>query len=132
MFGLFNRKSKPQKRVDVHPSKSTVKLMWDYGCWPVWKYDGEIFDNVSPESLPLCPATRDRLARWAAVPDSKYERHKDCPQDMVWTDEETQMFEAEGRELWSILQRELGAGFYVVYHSTTARRVLSPENEDMV
>jgi len=37
----------------VHGSEPAIKLMWDYGCWTVWQFDGEIFENVRPESLPL-------------------------------------------------------------------------------
>lgn len=68
------------------------------------------------------------LGCWAAIPDIKFAKHADYPQDISWTADEIQSFEAEGRALWWILQRELGESYHVVYNSTTERRVLLPED----
>ncbi len=105
-----------------------IKLMWDYHCWPLWESGGSQY-ALEPDSLPLSESTKDRLQKWAAIPDTKLAEHSDYPPDITWTADETQSFEAEGRELWRILQRELGVGFCVVYHSTTERRDLLPDNE---
>jgi hypothetical protein len=105
-----------------------IKLMWDYQCWPLWEPGSEHY-ALKPDSLPLSQATKDRLARWAAIPDAKLSKHMENPPDIIWTAEESRAFEVEGRALWTILQRELGAGFHVVYHSTVERRVLLPEDE---
>jgi hypothetical protein len=85
--------------------------------------------SVDPDSLPLSTATRARLQSWASIPDAKLAEHISAPQDITWTAEEKRTFEAEGRELWRMLQRELGRDYYVVYHSTAAGRILSPEDE---
>ena len=106
-----------------------IKLMWDYHCWPLWQHDGQIFDNTDPATLPLSAATLARLEAWAAIPDAKLAEHADCPQDISWAAHETQSFEAEGRALWRILQRELGEDYHIVYHSTAERRDLLPEDE---
>jgi hypothetical protein len=105
-----------------------IKLMWDYGCWPLWQHDGQIFDNVDPATFPLSEPTRARLEAWSAIPDAKL-AEVEYPPDMKWTAEEDQNFEAEGRALWLILQRELGPDYHVVYHSTSEGRVLLPEDE---
>ena len=105
-----------------------IKLMWDYNCWPLWETGGSQY-ALESDSLPLSQSTKDRLERWAAIPDAKLAEHMDNPPDITWTADETRSFEAAGRELWRILQRELGAGFCVVYHSTTERRDLLPEDE---
>lgn len=102
--------------------------MWDYGCWPLWE-PGSADYALEPDSLPLSSATKERLAKWAAIPDAKYERHKDCPQDMVWTEEERRSFEAEGRSIWKIVRHELGENFRVVYHNVLAGPVRGPEDE---
>ncbi len=102
--------------------------MWDYGCWALWQYDGQIFDNADPATFPLSASTLARLEAWSAIPDAKLAEVK-YPPDIKWTAEEEQKFEAEGRALWVILQRELGSGYHVVYYSTTEGRVLLPEDE---
>jgi hypothetical protein len=91
-----------------------IKLMWDYGCWPIWENDGQIFDNVDPATLPLSKPTFMRLQAWSAIPDTKLEEVED-PQDMQWTAEEQQAFEAEGHALLRLLERELGSDYDVVY-----------------
>lgn len=107
-----------------------IKLMWDYHCWPLWEPGGALY-ALESDSLPLSQDTKDRLRRWAAIPDAKL-AEVEYPPDMKWTADEKQAFEAEGRELWRTLQRELGAGFLVVYHSTTERRDLLPQDENVV
>src|SRR5207247_1428077 len=77
----------------------------------------------------LSQSTKDRLKKWAAIPDARLTEHSDYPPDITWTADETQSFEAEGRELWGMLQRELGAGVCVVYHSTTERRDLFTDGD---
>ncbi len=102
--------------------------MWDYHCWPLWEPGGAEY-ALEPDALPLSQGTKDRLQRWAAIPDRKLAEHGDYPPDIAWTAGETEAFEAEGRELWRLLQRELGAGYFVGYQSVTERRELLPEDE---
>src|SRR6266404_4124994 len=84
--------------------KRRIKLMWDYHCWPLWEPESEHY-VLEPHSLPLSQATKDRLLRWAGIPDAKLAKHLDYPPNITWTADEAQAFEAEGRELWRILQR---------------------------
>ena len=111
----------------MHSDKRTIKLMWDYGCWPIWQFDGEIFDNISPESLPLSAAIKTRLEAWASVPEAKLDQN--YPPDTIWLSEDRRVFETEGRALWKALQGELGASYYVLYHCAAEGRVLRPEDE---
>ena len=104
--------------------------MWDYGCWPLWQHDGQIFANVDPSSLPLSALTLARLQAWAAIPDAKL-AEVEYPTDIKWSADELRMFEAEGRALWTSLHRELGCNYRVVFHSAAEGRVLSPEDETM-
>lgn len=114
--------------IDHSTMPHRIKLMWDYDCWPLWQHDGRIFVNVDPAGFSLSPSTLARLEAWSAIPDAKLAEVQN-PQDMQWSAVEKQAFEAEGRALWSILRRELGPEYHVVYHSTTEGRVLLPEDE---
>lgn len=107
--------------------RKQIKLMWDYGCLPLWLDDGQIFENVDPTTFPLSPSTLARLETWAAIPDTKL-AEVEYPPDMKWSVDEKRDFEAEGRALWKSLQCELGPDYYVLYHSTMEGRVLSPED----
>jgi hypothetical protein len=118
--GYFGVKHQPNMRPGI-------KLMWDYDCWPLWHFGDREVCNIDPDSLPLSAATRARLKDWAAIPDAKLDRSD--PSSVTWTEEERQKFEAEGRDLWKLLQRELGDGYRVVYYSSTKHQVLMPENE---
>ena len=101
--------------------------MWDYGCHALWHFGGPEVGNIDPESLPLSATTKARLEAWAAIPETKLDHN--YPPDTAWTKDEKLAFEAEGRQLWKDLQRELGKGYRVVYHSSTEHRVLIPEDE---
>ena len=105
-----------------------IKLMWDYGCWPLWQNDGQVFANVDSASLPISAPTLARLQAWAAIPDAKL-AEVEYPPDMKWSADERRVFETEGRDLWRTLRRELGHDYHVVYRCTTERRILSPEDE---
>lgn len=104
-----------------------IKLMWDYHCWPLWESGGAQY-ALEPDSLPLSQTTKERLERWAAIPDAKLAA-VEYPPDMKWSTEEQQTFEAEGRELWRIIRRELGESFYVSYHNPLAGPVCAPEDD---
>jgi hypothetical protein len=106
----------------------TIKLMWDYQCWPLWE-PGSAHYALEPDALPLSAGTKERLARWAAIPDAKHELFGHVPAEEVWTEAEIEALESEGRELWRILRSELGQGFRVLYFSTTERRLLRPEED---
>lgn len=105
----------------------SIKLMWDYGCSPLWHYREEVVGDIALDTLPLSTATKKRLVAWAAFPDAKLDRN--YPPDTVWTDEESTSHEAEGRALWRILQNELGPGFRVAYFCKIEGKVLEAEED---
>ncbi|MBK9305338.1 MAG: hypothetical protein IPM94_16120 [bacterium] len=109
-------------------SPGRIKLMWDYGCWPLWQHDGQIYDNIDPASLPLSAPTLTRLQAWAAIPDAKLAA-VEYPPDMKWSEGERQAFEVEGRELWLIICRELGEGYDVSYHNRQAGPACAAEDD---
>jgi hypothetical protein len=117
-----------QRRSWVSGRPRTIKLMWNYQCWPLWEPGSEHY-ALDPDGLGLSQETRERLARWATIPDAKHELYGRVPVEEVWTEEKIERLETEGRELWRILRSELGPGFRVLYHSSTENRVLRPEQD---
>jgi len=105
-----------------------IKLMWDYDCLPLWHLEGPIYAGMDRGALPLSVSTLTRLEAWAAIANAKL-AEAGYPRDMKWSSTESRAFEIEGRELWRILQHELGQDYYVVYHSMAEGRVLLPDDE---
>jgi hypothetical protein len=56
----------------------TIKLMADYGCFPLWWASGEV-GNIDPNDLPLSPELRQLLADWARAFDQTL--NQDYPPD---------------------------------------------------
>ncbi|MEY2421633.1 MAG: hypothetical protein QOI95_1700 [Acidimicrobiaceae bacterium] len=84
--------------------------MADYGCWPLWE-DGPAIGNVDPETLPISDRLKERLASWAAEYDASL--NQDDPAGSRVDDSE--VFEATGRDLAKQLSIELGETIIVRY-----------------
>lgn len=93
--------------------KPAIKLMPDYGCWPLWHHGGEQIGNIDPREIGITPGLADDLERWADV----YESHLNWsdPASTAWIKEEELQFDAEGRQLCRRLAEELGARYSVFY-----------------
>lgn len=90
--------------------KPTIKLMPDYGCWPLWSG----YDCIDPRDLPLTHETAQRLMQWAAIFDSIL--NHDDPKESVWPSEEAyNAFYQEGFHLWLQLRDELAESHTVWY-----------------
>jgi hypothetical protein len=88
-----------------------IKLMADYGCFPLWYNDPGKCGDINPESLPLTKSTIDRLHKWAATFDSFLDW--DDPPNSKKADE---AFKQEGKELLQLLQSELGSDYEVTLY----------------
>jgi hypothetical protein len=89
-----------------------IKVMPDYGCWPLW-HDGPPFEdmgNIDPVTLPLSDALRARLLAWTDAYDALLVRD-----DPASTPAPDPSFDAEGRDITRCLQRELGETIRVRY-----------------
>ena len=96
---------------------TTIKIMADYECWPLWK--GE---NLDPESLPLSMYLRGQLAAWA----ERYDENllDEYPPESGFSNEfEAEKFVDDGRELANILALELGKGFAVTYFNELSQEL---------
>ncbi len=103
-----------------------IKLMTDYGCYPLWRADGDKVGNIDPAKLPLSQETAARLQKWA---DSFDARKDDPGNSLSSTIEELAAFEREGISLWEQLQKELAPNYEVVYFSQILGRVMTGVNE---
>jgi hypothetical protein len=102
--------------------KRRIKLMADYGCWPLWHYSDEESGNIDPESLSLSEDLKTELASWASQFDSILSQ--DDPAASAWPSKDIQsQFVTKGRELATRLQAELGAGTEVVYFNDVTSSV---------
>lgn len=103
----------------------TIKLMPDYGCWPLWWHsDSKKIGNIDPKSLNLSKWTIERLDSWARRYDS-FLNIDDPANSPEQTPEENQTFENEGLALWDLLQKELKDKYYVVYFSHLSHNILT-------
>jgi hypothetical protein len=105
-----------------------IKLMADYGCYPLWWGGSDKAGDIDPETLPLSQETISRLEKWADAYDEK----------LNWEDPNSSgfpslgakaAFENEGISLWKQLQKELVPNYEVVYFSETLRKVVTDINE---
>jgi len=104
------------KRTRVDPFEAparprVVRLMTDYGAFPVWWPDG----CASPDELPISDDLVAALWSWAATFDQLVGR------DFEWPSAEVHdRFVDEGYRLWRRLQTELGPEWTVEFDSGRA------------
>ncbi|MDF0551569.1 hypothetical protein [Kamptonema sp. UHCC 0994] len=106
----------------------TIKLMVDYGCYPLWWETPDKAGDIDPETLSLKPETIKRLEKWAAVFDSIL--NQDYPPDSDFASpEEAEAFEEEGISLWHQLRQELAPDYEVHYMSEKLGKLLTDPRE---
>ena len=99
----------------------TIKLMTDYGCFPIWDCDN--IGNLNPEYLPISAILKQDLKKWAETFDAILDW--DDPASAGFkSDREKRDFEDKGLELWQRLENELGDEYIVEYFSTIQSKVL--------
>ena len=104
-----------------------IKLMTDYGCYPLWWVDGDKVGPVEPE-LPLSEETAARLQKWADSYNDGLD-WDDPGNSPVPTPEELAAFEQEGISLWGQMQKELAPNYEVVYFSEALGKVVTDVSE---
>ncbi len=101
-----------------------IKLMADYGCYPLWWTNSGQVGDIDPVSLNLSDETIKRLEKWADTYDLKL--NNDDPSSSGFsTAEAKKAFEEEGIRLWELLQKELAPNYEVIYFSETLRKVVT-------
>ncbi|MCF2146278.1 hypothetical protein IQ276_007390 [Desmonostoc muscorum LEGE 12446] len=106
-----------------------IKLMADYGCYPLWWATSDRAGDIDPETLPLSKETISRLDKWAEVYDAKL--NWENPGDSLGFSslEAEAAFEDEGISLWKQLQKELVPNYQVIYFSNRLRKVVTHPGE---
>lgn len=88
-----------------------IKVMADYGCWPLWHDDGGEVGNIDPNTLPLSEGLVSALMSWATRLDDAL--NSDDPGNTQWPDGFRENFNREGRKLTERLRNELGSAYEV-------------------
>jgi hypothetical protein len=105
-----------------------IKLMADYGCYPLWWASADKAGDIDPQTLPLNQETISRLEKWAEIYDAKL-NWEDPDSSGFPSLEAKAAFEAEGITLWKQLQKELAPNYEVVYFSEKLRKVVTHPTE---
>ncbi|MEH2403806.1 hypothetical protein [Nostoc sp.] len=106
-----------------------IKLMADYGCYPLWWVSPEKVGNIDPETLPLIPETIKRLNKWEEIYNAKLNWEDPANSSGFLSEEAEADFEEEGISLWKQLQTELAPNYQVVYFSELLGKVLTHPSE---
>lgn len=98
-----------------------LKVMADYGCFPLWDATPTGPRNLDPSELPISEDLAEELGRWAARYDRTLNRN-DPPASGFPTSREHLGFVEEGRHLASRLAKELGSTYLVLYFNDLVGR----------
>lgn len=90
----------------------TIKLMADYGSFPLWEASPGEVGNIDPDDLPLSAALRQRLAEWARDYDATL-NIEDPARSGFKDDASKARFKMVGAALADDLQAELGPSFSI-------------------
>lgn len=91
----------------------SIKLMPDYGCFPLWEASSDIFGNINPEELTISRQLKEGLFAWAEWYDSTL--NIDDPINSGFSSPNDQRdFENEGRSLAARLREELGENYIII------------------
>lgn len=97
--------------------KQVIKLMPDYGCYPLWWAAGSgKAGDIDPTTLPLRAETIQQLEEWANIYD-RLLNESDPASSGFKSDANRDAFETEGIRLWQQLRDELSANYKVYYFS---------------
>jgi hypothetical protein len=101
-----------------------IRLMTDYGCYPLWWDEPDKVGDLDPESLPLTQETIQRLYHWADAFEARLNLADPSDSPEI-TPEEVESFEWEGLSLWKQLNQELYPNYEVVYFSSHFHQVFT-------
>lgn len=101
-----------------------IRLMADYGCYPLWWDEPDQVGDLDPKSLPLTQEIIQRLYNWADAFDARLD-FDDPDNSPEVTPEQTETFESEGLSLWQQLQKELFPDYEVVYFSLYFQQIFN-------
>ena len=89
-----------------------IKLMPDYGCFPLWEASPDAVGNIDPNTLPISASLVSELDNWAAQYDATLDQENPLQSGFASIEEEHRFAEV-GRGLCTKIQKELGRDFEV-------------------
>lgn len=100
----------------IEPSKKrTLKLMAEYGCYPIWERTETGSDNIDPSDLPISFSLQETLTDWMRQFDATF--NQDDPYQSGFHTTEAQIaFKTEGEKLLGKLKMELGDSYAIDFH----------------
>lgn len=100
-----------------------IRLMADYGCYPLSWADVDKAGNIDPKTLPPSQETIARFQKWEESYNKKL-NWDDPDNSSGFSAEEEESFDEEGISLWKELQEELTPDYEVVYFNKKLHRVV--------
>jgi hypothetical protein len=100
-----------------------LKIMPEYGCFPIWIIGKEgFFENVDPAQLPISDNQKAQLHHYREQYDKTL--NQDYPPDSGFASEKEAIeFEHSGIFIWQQLFNEIGAQYDISYYSVLENRV---------
>jgi hypothetical protein len=105
-----------------------IRLMADYGAYPLWDLDPESIGPINPADLPLKMETLLALRKWS----EKYQAQlniADPARSETFNARELKEFEEEGLGLWRLLREELQPEYEIEYFSESKQRSIKTPEE---
>lgn len=87
-----------------------IKLMPDYGCFPLWEASPDAVGNIDPNTLPISAGLVSELEKWAAQYDATLNSEDPLESGFASIEHERD-FADVGRQLCAKAQKELGPDF---------------------
>lgn len=107
--------------------KRTIKIMPDYGCFPIWILDNNgMFENFNPTELSISLNLLSKLENWRIQFELTLDR-SDPRNSGFGSDEQITEFENAGLNIWELLLLELPKDD-VLFYSVLENKVLQNEN----
>ncbi len=101
---------------------TTIKVMADYHCYPLWITDECGPDNVDPRSLDISVALAEQLDSWAEQYDATLDNENPLQSGFSSPTAHAQ-FVSQGKQLSKQLARELEKRYTVIYYNDMLSQV---------
>lgn len=92
----------------------SIKLMADYGCYPLWGTTPDDFGDISPNELPITTDLQESLQSWADRFDAILNIDDPVSSGFQSAAEE-ERFIQDGYKLAQRLRDELGSEYEIIY-----------------
>lgn len=93
----------------------TLKLMADYGCYPLWEILPDGVRNINPKELSISPKLMTRLNEWADKYDQTLNWEEPTKSGFAPPNAEKN-FRDEGMSILEELKAELNSLFEITYY----------------